>query len=92
MIMLTVAITARKMMVGQLWFGVKRNYIEKNIFLYVLNVLMSFVFNTTEIQIMASPQKDNGFTPIADEIVEALMMINLSGNEHRILWFIFRKT
>src|SRR3990167_10488390 len=41
---------------------------------------------------MASPQKDNGYTPIADEIVEALMMINLSGNEHRGLWFIFRKT
>ena len=41
---------------------------------------------------MASPQLDNGFTPIANEIVEALMRINLSAYESRVLWFIFRKT
>ena len=41
---------------------------------------------------MASPQLDNGYTPIANEIVEALMRINLSGYESRVLWFIFRKT
>ena len=38
------------------------------------------------------PQKENGFTPIAHEIMEALMKINLSPAESRVLWFIFRKT
>lgn len=41
---------------------------------------------------MANPQKENGFTPIANEIVEALMGVNLSAYESRVLWFLFRKT
>jgi len=39
-----------------------------------------------------SPQKENGFTPIANEIMEELGKINLSPYESRILWIIFRKT
>jgi len=41
---------------------------------------------------MASPQVEDGFIPIANEIAEALMRINLSPYESRVLWFIFRKT
>lgn len=41
---------------------------------------------------MASPQKENGFTPIASELVEALAKINLSAYESRVLWALFRKT
>ena len=41
---------------------------------------------------MANPQKENGFTPIASELVEALAEINLSAYESRILWALFRKT
>lgn len=39
-----------------------------------------------------TPQLDNGFTRIADEILENLMKINLSSYQTRILFFIFRKT
>jgi len=41
---------------------------------------------------MASPQKENGFTPIANEILEALARVNLSPYEWRVLMFLFRKT
>jgi phage replication O-like protein O len=41
---------------------------------------------------LANPQKENGHIEIANEIVEALMRINLSPYESRVLWFIFRKT
>ena len=41
---------------------------------------------------MANPQVENGFTKIANELVEALMKVNLSAYEHRVLWFLFRKT
>ena len=41
---------------------------------------------------MASPQVENGCTSIANEIVEALMKVNLSPSESRVLWFLFRKT
>jgi phage replication O-like protein O len=41
---------------------------------------------------MASPQIEEGYTPIANEIAEALMKINLSAYESRVLWFLFRKT
>ncbi len=41
---------------------------------------------------MASPQLEDGLTPIANDIVEALMKINLSAYESRVLWFLFRKT
>lgn len=46
-------------------------------------------FNPDE---MASPQKENGYIPIANEIAEALMRINLNGYQSRVLWAIFRKT
>jgi len=41
---------------------------------------------------MANPQKENGLTPIANEIVDALARVNLSAYESRVLWCIFRKT
>ena len=41
---------------------------------------------------MVSPQKENGHIDIANEIAEALMKINLSSYESRVLWFILRKT
>lgn len=43
---------------------------------------------------MASPQKDNGFAPIANEILEALAKkrIPFSDHEWKILMFLFRKT
>jgi len=41
---------------------------------------------------MANPQKEDGFTPIANEIAEALCRVNLSAYESRVLWFLFRKT
>jgi len=41
---------------------------------------------------MASPQVENGHVDIANEIVEALAHIRLSGEEMQVLWVIFRKT
>lgn len=41
---------------------------------------------------MASPQAENGHVDIANEIVEALARIRLSGEEMQVLWVIFRKT
>jgi len=41
---------------------------------------------------MASPQLENGYTQVANEILEALVKINLSPYESRVLWFIIRKT
>ena len=41
---------------------------------------------------MANPQKEDGYTPIANEIVEALWKMNLSAYEGRVLWYLFRKT
>lgn len=41
---------------------------------------------------MASPQKEDGFIPIANEIAEAFMRLNLSPQEVRVLWVILRKT
>jgi len=41
---------------------------------------------------MASPQLENGYTQIANEIIEALFKINLSPYENRFIWFILRKT
>ena len=41
---------------------------------------------------VASPQAENGHIDIANEIAEALMKINLSPYESRVLWFLFRKT
>lgn len=41
---------------------------------------------------MASPQTSNGFTKLANEIVEALAKITLSPYESRFLWVLWRKT
>lgn len=41
---------------------------------------------------MANPQKENGYTAIANEIVDHLCLLQLSGYESRVLWAIFRKT
>ena len=41
---------------------------------------------------MASPQLENGYTRIANELLEAICRLNLSGNEMRILLYIIRRT
>ncbi len=41
---------------------------------------------------MASPQKENGYVPIANEIVEHLAKIRISGEAMQVLWVILRKT
>src|SRR3990167_3281188 len=41
---------------------------------------------------MASPQKEDGFTPIANEILEQLARINLTSYQWRILLVLLRKT
>ena len=41
---------------------------------------------------MSNPQLENGFTRIANEILEALARTNLSPYEWRVLMFLFRKT
>ena len=41
---------------------------------------------------MANPQLEDGFTMVANEIIEALARINLCAYESRVLWFIIRKT
>lgn len=41
---------------------------------------------------MASPQKENGYTPIANEILQQIVNTPLLGSEFQILLFIIRKT
>ena len=41
---------------------------------------------------MANPQKENGYTPIASEILEHLVKLPLSAAELRVLLWVFRKT
>jgi len=41
---------------------------------------------------MANPQKENGFTPIAHEILEKLGAMPLSTNEFRVLLLVLRET
>ncbi len=41
---------------------------------------------------MASPQLENGFTRIANEILEALAKVSLNGTQWRILMVVFRHT
>ena len=41
---------------------------------------------------MANPQKENGFTPISNEILEALIKTRINTDAWRILFFIIRKT
>ncbi len=41
---------------------------------------------------MVSPQKEQGYTPIANEIVDKFCQYRLSGEEWLVLWVILRKT
>ena len=41
---------------------------------------------------MANPQVENGFTEVANELLEALARINMCAYETRVLLFIIRKT
>lgn len=41
---------------------------------------------------MANPQIQNGYTKIANELLEAICRLNISGNEMRILLYIIRRT
>ena len=41
---------------------------------------------------MANPQLSNGYTKIANELLEAICRLNVSGNEMRILLYIIRRT
>lgn len=41
---------------------------------------------------MANPATKNGFFPIANELAEKLALINIPGNEMRIIWVLWRKT
>lgn len=41
---------------------------------------------------MAKPQLENGYTMLANEIIDAFTRLHLSGNEWRVLWVIIRKT
>ena len=41
---------------------------------------------------MASPQKEQGYTPIANEILDRIACVPLSGGELRVVMFIIRKT
>jgi phage replication O-like protein O len=41
---------------------------------------------------VADPQLQNGYTKIANELLEALCRLNISGNELRILLYIIRRT
>lgn len=41
---------------------------------------------------MASPQIEDGYTQIANELLEAISLCKLSGSEFQVLWVIIRKT
>lgn len=41
---------------------------------------------------VTNPQKENGYTALANEIIEALAHIRISGEEMQCLWVILRKT
>ena len=41
---------------------------------------------------MASPQKENGYTPIANEILERMALLPLNGTQFRILLIVWRYT
>jgi phage replication O-like protein O len=40
----------------------------------------------------ANPQLEDGYTQIANEIIEAIYNINLNSYENRVLWFVLRMT
>ncbi len=41
---------------------------------------------------MANPQKEDGYTPIANEILEQLARVSMPNSEFRVLMVLFRKT
>lgn len=41
---------------------------------------------------MASPQKENGYVPIANETIEHLARLRLNGEAMQVLWVVLRKT
>lgn len=41
---------------------------------------------------MANPQKENGFTPIANEIIDNLVKLRITASEKDMLFFVIRKT
>lgn len=41
---------------------------------------------------MASPQIENGYIPLSNELAEAFARLQLSGSQWRLLWVIIRKT
>lgn len=41
---------------------------------------------------MASPQVENGYTKISNELLEAVIAIRLSGEESQVFWHLVRKT
>ena len=41
---------------------------------------------------MASPQKENGFTAISNELIDEFQRLHLSGNQWKLLWTIMRFT
>ena len=43
-------------------------------------------------RMVVNPQLENGYTQIANELIEALARFNLSPYESRLLWYIARKT
>jgi len=49
-------------------------------------------FRVRQIKGMASPQTENGYTRIANEIMEQLCKMNLGPYQSRVLWFLLRKT
>jgi phage replication O-like protein O len=42
--------------------------------------------------VMALPQKEHGYTAIANEVVEKLARFRISGQEYQVLWVVLRKT
>jgi len=41
---------------------------------------------------MANPQKENGHSPVANELTEAFARTSLNGTQFRLLWVVIRKT
>jgi phage replication O-like protein O len=41
---------------------------------------------------VANPQKENGFSPISNELLEAISLSDINGHESRIFWHIIRFT
>jgi phage replication O-like protein O len=41
---------------------------------------------------LANPQTENGYTKIANELLEAFCFVRLGGDENKVFWMIIRKT